>query len=366
VKDSVLYACGPVRWIIYGDILSRHAVDSLVHALRAAGHDVVEVPAVARSHKFGPDAQTEAESRRRIEAALPADALFNFRPEELTPAVLEDIRARGVVTAVWFADDPLLYRVCYRHVAEAYDLTLHTGREDVLAFYEKRLGVHGYSFPFWTDDAHYPYTYDPDAAEIEVGFLGNCSGPRRSERYDLLAGLPFRVRFHGRLPEKGDDRAGIHGGVLERDEIPAAIREFRVAINMSQSFVGVKDRYSFRALDGFGEFFFPSRLVLYAATGIPTVSIGMPEARRPFDSVIMATTQEEVIDRVQALLDDRNALLEASRAGRREFESCLSAETRVAMLLDLLQGRRDHDRAARAELWRSFGPADLARPEVAA
>jgi hypothetical protein len=354
-----------MRWIIYGDILSRHAVDSLVDALRAAGHDVVEVPAVSRSHKFGPDAETEAESRRRIEAALPADALFNFRPEELTPGVLQGLRARGVATAVWFADDPLLYRVCYRHVAEAYDLTLHTGREDVLAFYEKRLGVRGYSFPFWTDDAYYPYTYDPDAAEIEVGFLGNCSGPRRSERYDLLAGLPFRVRFYGRLPEQGDDRAGIHGGVLEREEIPAAIRGFRVALNMSQSFVGIKDRYSFRALDRFGEFFFPSRLVLYAATGIPTVSIGMP-ASPPFASVIMATTRDGVVDRVSALLGDRDSLLEASRAGRREFESCLSAETRVAMLLDLVQGRCDHDRAARAELWRSFGPANVARPEVAA
>jgi hypothetical protein len=355
-----------MRWIIYGDILSRHAVDSLVDAMRGAGHDVVEIPAVSRSHKFGPDADTEAESRRRIEAALPADALFNFRPEELTPAVLKNVRSRGVTTAVWFADDPLLYRLCYKHVAEAYDLTLHTGREDVLALYEKRVGVRGYSFPFWTDDAHYPFTYDPQAADIELGFLGNCSGPRRSERYDLLASLPFRVRFYGRLPENGNDHAGIHGGIVERHQIPDAIREFRVAINMSQSFVGIKDRYSFRALERFGEFFFPSRLVLYAATGNPTVSIGLPGASPPFESVITATTREEVVDRVQALLGDRDALLEASRAGRREFESCLSAETRAAMLLHLVEGRRDHDRGTRAELWRNFGPARIARPEVAA
>jgi hypothetical protein len=346
-----------MRWLIYGDILSRHAVDSLIDALRSAGNEVVEVPAVSRSHKFGPDAETEAESRRRIEAALPADALFNFRPEELTPKVLQGLRTRGVATAVWFADDPLLYRVCYRHVAEAYDITLHTGREDVLAFYEKRLGVRGYSFPFWTDDAHYPYSYDPDAAEIEVGFLGNCSGPRRSERYELLASLPFQVRFYGRLPEKADDPAGIHGGVLERPEIPAAIRDFRVAINMSQSFVGIKDRYSFRALDRFGEFFFPSRLVLYAATGIPTVSLGMPGADPPFASVTTAAGRPELIDRIRALLSDREALLTASRLGRREFEGCLSAETRVALLMALLDGPRDHDRRSRAELWRHFGRA---------
>jgi hypothetical protein len=354
-----------MRWLIYGDILSRHAVDSLIDALRAAGQEVAEVPAVSRSHKFGPDPEAEAESRRRIEAALPADALFNFRPEELTPRVLEGLRARGVVTAVWFADDPLLYRVCYRHVAEAYDITLHTGRGDVLAFYEKRLEVRGYSFPFWTDDAHYPYTYDPDAAQIEVGFLGNCSGPRRSERYDLLATLPFQVRFYGRLPEDGHDHAGIHGGVLDREQIPEAIRRFRVAINMSQSFVGIKDRYSFRALDRFGEFFFPSRLVLYAATGVPTVSLGMAGAGPPFPSVAMAASRSELIEHVRALLDDREGLLAASRQGRREFKACLSAETRVALLLALVGGSRDHGRQERAELWRHFGHARAGAPESA-
>jgi hypothetical protein len=352
-----------MRWIIYGDILSRHAVDSFEAALGAAGNEVVEVPAVSRSHKFGPEADVEAESRRRLEAALPADVLFSFRPEELTPRVLAHLRERGVTTLVWFADDPLLYRICYRHVAEAYDLTLHTGREDVLRFYEKRHGVRGYSFPFWTDDAHFPYAYDPDAADIDVGFLGNCHGPRRQERYDLLASLPWKVRYFGRLPT-GDavDYAGIHAGVLDRAEIPVAIRRFRVAINMAQTFAEIKDRYNFRALARFGEFFFPSRLVLYAAVGLPTVSLTLPGAPPPFPSVSTVTNRDELIDRVGELLDDRAALLEASQAARRDFEACLTAESRVAMLARLLAGPRDHDLTTRAELWRASAGRSRARP----
>ncbi len=369
-----------MRWIIYGDIRSRHAVDSLISALRAADQEVVEVPAVERSHVFAPDPEKVAESRRRLEAAMPADVLFNFRPEELTPEQVEDLRARSVTTVVWFADDPLLYRLCYRHVVEAYDLTLHTGREDVLAFYEQKRATRGYSFPFWTDDAHYPYGYDPDAADIEVGFLGNCHRPRRAERYDLLASLPWKVRFFGLLGRwpRNDPRhragrknmkrdyAGIHGGRLEPHEIPGAIRRFRVAINMAQPFVGVKDRYSFPRLHEFGEFFFPSRLVLYAAVGLPTVSLTLPGSDPPFPSVMTATNRDELIDRIGALLDDREALLAASLRTRRDFDSLLTAQSRVAMLLSLIEGPRDHARATRAELWRSFGavkpaPADAER-----
>lgn len=344
-----------MRWLIYGDILSRHAVDSLIAALRSAGHEVSEVPAVARGHVFGPEPEAEAESLRRLEAALPADVLFNFRPEELTPAVIGELRDRGVTTMVWLADDPLLYRVCYRHVAEAYDITLHTAREDVLAFYEKRLGVRGYAFPFWTDDAHYPYGYDAEGADIDVGFLGNCHGARRSERYDLLASLPWKTRFFGRLPPGASDDAGIHAGLLEREHIAEAIRRFRVAINMSQPFVGVKDRYSFRALPRFGEYFFPSRMVLYAAVGIPTITLTMPGAPAPFASVLTATGRDELVERIGGLIDDREALTATSRAIRREFEACLTAQTRATMLLSLLDSPREHHLESRAELWRSFG-----------
>jgi hypothetical protein len=169
----------------------------------------------------------------------------------------------------------------------------------------------------------------------------------------------------GGTNEREDD-AGIHGGLLERQEIPGALRRFRVAINMAQPFVGVKDRYSFPRLHEFGEFFFPSRLVLYAAVGAPTVSITLPGSDPPFPSVMTATNRDELIDRIGPLLDDRKALLAASRRARQDFDSLLTAQSRVAMLLSLIKGPRDHVRATRAELWRNFGtvkpwPAEPAR-----
>jgi SAM-dependent methyltransferase len=344
------------RWIIHGDIRSRYAVESLITALRAADQEVVEVPAVARGHHY--HRADHAEARRRIDAALPADVLFNFRPEAIGANYLRDLSSRGVSTAVWFADDPLLYKVCYRHVVDAYDLTLHTGREDVLRLYEDRHGVCGYAFPFWTDAEHHPNRYDPELAEVDVGFLGNCSGKRRSQRYDLLASLPWRVRFYGRLPTPGEDPAGIHGGYLELEEIPDAIRSFRIGLTMAQNFVQIRDRYSFRALDQFGEFFFPSRLVMYAASGIPTISLGRRGSEPPFPSVFMVSDRDGLVSRVESLLGDPGNLTAASARAYDDFRTCLSADSRAAMLLDLLDGARDHDRPTRAQLWREFPPAE--------
>ena len=345
-----------MRWILYGDVNSRHAVDALVAALERAGQEVVEVPAQSRRLRYEADPDVEAEARRSIEAQLPADVLLNLRPEKLSPALVEDLRGRGLTTMVWLADDPLLYRVSYRHVAPAYDITLHSARADVLEFYERKLGVRGYAFPFWTDEAHFPPGYDPDGADIEVGFLGNCHRKRRQDRYELLASMPWKTRFFGKLPPGVPDEAGIHAGNLTVEEMPAALRRFRVGFSMAQSFA-IRDKLHFRALPQFGEYFFPSRLVLYAAVGIPAVSLTLPGFPPPFPSVRTATDRDELVDQIRDLMDERDALLAASAEMREQFRECLTADTRVAMLLSLLGGGRDHDVSARANLWRDFGPS---------
>ena len=45
-----------------------------------------------------------------------------LRAFALRPRIVERIRAAGVTTLVWFPDDPVLYKVGYRHVVEAYDI----------------------------------------------------------------------------------------------------------------------------------------------------------------------------------------------------------------------------------------------------
>jgi Glycosyl transferases group 1 len=169
----------------------------------------------------------------------------------------------------------------------------------------------------------------------------------------MLASLPWKARLFGRLADGATDEAGIQAGVLDRAEIPEAIRRFRLAINFSQRFDDVEKRYAFTGLKKFGEYFFPSRMVLYAAVGIPTVSLTLPGLDPPFGSVITATDRDEVVARIGEVIDDRQALTELSRRARADFEECLTAQSRAALMLSLLDGPHDHDRATRANLWRS-------------
>jgi polysaccharide pyruvyl transferase WcaK-like protein len=353
--------------LLYGDLGERHVVDSFATALRAAGHEVTLLASlVDATGGLDRDRGREAERERAIDEALPADVLFVFRADELTPRLLARARERNVFTVGWFCDDPLYYEVTYRHVVEAYDLTLHTAREDLLAYYEERHGARGYTFPYWTDDTHYPYVYDPDGSDIEIGFVGSFGGrARRMWRYDLLASLPFNVRFYGPLGRGMEDYAGMGLGVLTQEEIPRVLRRFRLGLSLAQTFdEGGGDRWSFADLSKFREFHFPSRVVAYAAAGIPTLTLQRPGTRSPLASVVAVSSRVELVAAARSLLSDRRALINASRAMSDEFEACLTARSRVAMLEALIAGSRDHAPEERAELWRDFGTKQTPRPEA--
>jgi polysaccharide pyruvyl transferase WcaK-like protein len=347
-----------VRWLLYGDLGERHVVESLADALREAGHDVARVPSlVEATGAIDDDPGRERERERLIAAASPVDVLFSFRVDELTPALLSRVRDTGITTIGWLCDDPLYYEVTYRHVVSSYDLTLHTARADLLAYYEERHDVRGYTFPYWTDDRHYPYVYDPDSADVEIGFVGSFGGhARRIWRYDLLASLPFDVRFYGPVTRGLEDYAAMGLGVLSHDDVPQALRRFRVALNLAQTFdEGAVDRWTFPDLARFREYFFPSRLAAYASAGIPTLSLQRPGLPSPLASIVSVSNRADLVDAARELLSDRRRLVAASRAASDEFEACLSARSRVAMLETLLRGARNHPLEERASMWRGFG-----------
>lgn len=353
-----------MRWILYGSV-EQHTAESLAAALRVRGHEVASIPHVSRVYPTKPDPDVERRALDRLRAALPADVLVALRPTEIAPADVARLRAEGATVMAWLADDPLLYDAYYRRAVEGYDVTLHTGGEDVLAFYEQRHGVRGYTFPFWTDGDRYRSVYDPAAADADIGFLGNCSGPREFDRYPLLASLPFRVRMYGALGAGAEDWAGLQAGFLPEDEFARGLARFRLGLSLSQPFAErYADRFHWPGLERFREFFFPSRLVFYAACGIPSISLQHPGMPSPLASCRVVTSRRQLIAEARGLLGDPDRLGEISRAARAEFDACLSATTRASMLETLVAGPRVDDRAARASLWRTFG--DGAPPEVPA
>jgi Helicase associated domain/Glycosyl transferases group 1 len=325
-----------VRIALFDSIRERHVCESLERALSALEHEVYWTGPVWGRH----GAPATSTPKRSVQAALDEvlafepDALVSFCASTLTPGDLERVRGAGARTVVWLADDPVLYQVSYRHIIDHYDLVLHGGREAVLAFYEANHGhPTGVYFPFWTDAEAFPRVYDPDG-DIDTVFLGNTTGVNRAGRYELLAGLPFDVAIYGTAD--GDPSGIVRGYLREREEISGVLGRSRVGITLSQRFSDYAGHpYDYPGLAGLGSFDLPSRVVQYAASGVPVLALSNDPCAS-FPEAIVATDRAELISRAAALLSDRERRLELSEATHRRFEQSFSADSRARALVELV------------------------------
>src|SRR4051812_15397200 len=315
-----------MRIALFDAINERHVGASLERALSVRGHAVLATGPVWRTASF-PDVDAQREViRPALRRALDwePDALLCLRPSALRPRTVAQIRAAGVRALAWFADDPVLYRVLYRHVVEAYDLVLHCGAAPVLRFYEGRHGPTGVNFPFWTDDEAFPFAPEPRETEYDAVFLGSTLGSVRSRRYGLLAGLPVSVRLFGQVDA---DPAGIARPFLRDDrDVAAALARARVGISLPQRFSDYRgDRFDYPGLAQLGSFEVPSRVVQYAATGLPVVSLDPGGHSDALPEMRVARDRDELAAELQGLLGDAEALADAGRRTRARFERRFAA-----------------------------------------
>jgi len=327
-----------MHFVLFDEILEKHTVRSLERALLARGHRVTTTGPVWRGH-FLPKTKAEmAPIRKRVHeiCKLCPDVLFNFRPSSLLPDMVNELKRAGTHTMAWLADDPVLYHVCYRNVIEAYDTVLHCGGQDVLAFYQKQHGRAGFNFPFWTDDSEFRFTYNPARAEFDLVFLGNCDGKIRARRYDLLSSLPFTTRIYGRVK---NDPYHLSAGYLDATEqLSYTLGKARCAINIPQSFTDYRDTvYDFPELADLGHFELPSRVVQYAAIGLPIISLEGQKPPSIFPELIACSNREEFITKVEALLEDETQLRSLSAAVYARFKHSFSADARAAFLESIVE-----------------------------
>ena len=347
------------RWLFYGDLLSNHACVSLENALRRRGQEVFNVPRHEGIYRIRSTPEEYAIASRLVQEAVERhdiNVLFNYRSAELPPATLKWLRDRGVKTFTWFQDDPLTYQVITRHAADHYDYTLHTGAADVLDLYERNQQTDTttarFSFPFWTDREHFPYSFDPEHAKYQIGFLGHLNNIRKRDRYALLASLPFSSVMYGRLT-RSTDYASIHGGqIFDYSLLPKALSTMQIALSIAQTFVGIEhDQFYYPEVESFREFFFPSRISQYAAAGMPIIS--KSERTIPIPSVITVASRGELIEQAGYLLADPQRLLDKSQQTSLDFDKYLSADKRAEMLLRILDNPSANlSIDDRADFWR--------------
>ena len=326
-----------MRIVLFDEILEQHTVRSLKRALEARGHEVRATGKIWAGHRFPvkPDDLERIWREVRALVDLKPDAVFVFRAATLIPEMTELLKQAGILTAVWFPDDPVLYQICYRAIADAYDMLLHCGPDDVLAFYQNKHGRSGVNFPFWTDAEEFPCAYRFGGATSDLVFLGNCNDNVRGGRYDLIGSLPLRTRIYGRVAK---DPYGICGGYLEgTQETAKALGRGRFGLNIPQFFNTYRGSdYDFPELAAFSHFEFPSRVIQYAAAGLPIVSIEPRGAPSTFPEIVAAKDRRELIHRIEELLNDEERLDRLARATHTRFRRSFSAAARAAFLESLL------------------------------
>jgi hypothetical protein len=354
---------------LFDSIHERHVCESLLRAFNELGHQVHWTGAIQTIRK-GPVFPHEPEDLSLLWRELQKlatdkpDVLLNIRASTLRPDMLNYLRSHGIFTAVWFPDDPVLYKQIYSSIVESYDVVLHCGGPKVLSFYTERHGATGINFPFWTDNTAFPFCFNSERCEWDVIFLGNCNGPVRRARYDFIASLPFNVRVFGRVQK---DPAGIHGGYLQdaytnTGTVTQVLANAKVGLSISQFFEAYAgSEYDYPELKQLGYFQFPSRIIQYAASGLPIISIGDQEMRNCFPELVVAGAREEVVEAARALFANRKTLDEASHRVHERFRRNYSALSRAKCFEAVVASPafwRRLDATERAELFMQFPAPD--------
>lgn len=342
-----------MRIVLFDSIMETHVVTSLARALKARGHDVATTGQLTRGHV----PISEAADLRRVDSAIDdilafrPDVVLVFRPTSLPHAQLRRIRKSGARLMAWFSDDPVLWGLSYGLVVDQYDVILHCGNATVLDFYERTHGrATGVNVPFWTDEVEFPRVGGSLAAESDLLFLGNVGDRIRRRRYFELGTLGLDLRIHGRT---GDDYFSLSGGYLDtREEVLDAAARSRLAVSMPQVFADHRGTPTwFDGLDALGVFDTPSRIVQYAAMGLPVVSL-QPDGSSPLGlpEVTVVRDPKALQETVRDLLSSPTRLEELADGLHRRFREHFSASSR-AMAIESL---------AEDDSWRALDTQDRA------
>lgn len=342
-----------MRIVLWDALLEGHLSVSLGRALRARGHHVLETGRIGTGFTYISDATSLARCTALVDRVLDEspDAVLVFRPSTLPPRLLRRMRRSGAHLAVWLSDDPVLWNFTYRPSIDLYDTVLHCGSERVLQFYDDYAGrAVGVNLPFWADEEEFPYVYGTRAPASTAIFLGNVDGPLRRRRYEGFGALRTDLLIYGRT---GNDEYGIGAGYLDSPaEVVDAASRARIAITIPQFFADHRGSATwFEGLDTLGTFQFPSRVVQYAAMGLPIVSV-TPDAS-DLDTFPEISTVSDIpsLDRAIDALLHEDQLPDISRRTHKRFRRHFSAAARAIAIESVL-----HD-----DSWRTLSAPERAR-----
>lgn len=326
--------------ILFDEILETHTCKSLQQALIDRGHKVNDTGKIWKGHQFPTDEVDTNFIWSKVNNVIEQkpDVVFNFRASSLLPEMVIRLKQSGIHTVAWLPDDPVLYHICYRHIVSFYDTILHCGDVNVLDFYSQNHGRSGFNFPFWSDNSHFPLSYNPENAEYDLVFLGNCVGKVRRERYELIASLPCKKRIYGRV---SNDYFNLCAGFIEdTSSVSNVLGKGLLGLSIPQYFRDYADTdYDFPQLNGLEFFQYPSRIIQYAACGLPIISLQPGKPPTTFPELITVEDVNILTKKVNILINDLEHLQELSKQVHQRFTQSFSAKSRAIFLENILYNK---------------------------
>ena len=331
-----------MRIVLFDTILERHLAESLKRSFEKLGHEVVFTDLILHGHSMINKKKDILLINNKIEEVLSRDVdlFISFRPMNLLPEMVQKI-SKKTLTAIWLSDDPVLYKTCYKDVVDSYDIILHCGNETVMDFYSRKGHKAGFNFPFWTDHNAFPPVYQKNDIEYDGVFLGNMHGQIRHKRYMEISKIPAEIKVFGLIDS---DPYGIHGGFIRDGYINTSLvsnvlSRAKFAISIPQFFSDYKgmDEYEFDELTSLGYFQIPSRIVQYAASGLPILSIGKNDLTEVFPEIYVTDNIENMYDEIEKLSSNREYALQRSKNILNRFSKSYSSDSRALFLLDLIE-----------------------------
>lgn len=343
-----------MRIAFFDGLLESHVPESLERAFIARGHTVHNTGKIGHGYFFESRPTHLAGIEQAIDDVLSfvPDLVLVFRPASLPPAQLSRLKKSKALVAVWLSDDPVLWDLSYRPVVDLYDVVLNCGSERVLSFYDEHFGRPvGMNMPFWTDNVAFPYVYGKNEPESTAMFLGNVQDEVRRRRYYALGDLATDVRIHGNT---GIDFNNLAAGYLDSDsEVVSAASRALLAVNIPQFFSDHRGLATwFDGLGDLGTFQYPSRVIQYAAMGLPIVSVTpTPDDYDTFPEMTLVPNYSDIDQAIDSLLGDNERLQQLSRDTYSRFAKHFSAKSRAIALESLLVD----------DSWRDMGLSERAR-----
>ncbi len=334
-----------MKIILFDTILERHLAESLQRALRYLGHEVDFTDLILHGHSMiekEKDLEFMWQKVKEVEEKG-YDLFISFRPMNLTVEMVSYLGS-SMKTAIWLSDDPVLYKNCYKHVVDAYDIVLHCGYTEVLKFYEDAGHVKGFNFPFWTDHISFPVVFNKHVPEMDLVFLGNMNGQVRRKRYLEFGALPFVKKVYGLVDS---DPYGIHGGFLKEaylhtNLVSDVLARAKVGVSIPQFFKEYNGLdYDFPELAGLGYFQFPSRIIQYAASGLPIAAVGDSRMQEVYPAIHVQQSIEELTPYLSKVANNRDFAMKESAKIISHFQQYFSALSRAEMLISLCNNLKE-------------------------